>query len=222
MSNVRSRLQALVLDLDGTLLDDRAAIQAAFPAFLDAHRHLLSGESSEDALRRWYEVSGRHWRRFELGELSFAEQRRARAREFLQVPFNDLEADEAFEHYGRAYEAAWTLAPKCTEFLERTAGMPKVIVTNGERAQQLRKLKVGALEDHFLAIVTPEDCGHWKPHPAIFLAALAALNLEASSCLMIGDDPSKDLAPARAIGMETFLVECGNSNRTLLHALGET
>ena len=215
-------MQALILDLDGTLLDDRAAIHAAFPAFVEAHRPLLGGESNSLGLERWYAISGRHWRRFELGEVSFLEQRRARVREFLRTPFTDQEADEAFEHYGQAYEAAWALVPSCAEFLERTVGVPKVVVTNGDRTQQHRKLKVGGLRQHLLAAITPEDCGFWKPHPAIFQAALAALGAEPSSCLMIGDDRATDIAPAQALGMRTFLVECGNPQRTLLHALGET
>ncbi|MFZ5624392.1 MAG: HAD family hydrolase [Gemmatimonadota bacterium] len=42
-----------------------------------------------------------------------------------------------------------------------------------------------------------------KPAPAIFLGALAALDLPASRCWMVGDNPSADLAPAQALGLRT-------------------
>ena len=222
MSNVRSRLRALVLDLDGTLLDDRAATQAGLSAFVLAHRSCLGSVSDSEYLAKWNEASSRHWRRFELGGLSFSEQRRARIREFLGKELSNSEADASFNHYGQAYEAAWVLAPHCAEFLSRTKGIPKVVVTNGDPQQQRRKLEVGSLKQHVLGTITPADCGFWKPHPGIFRAALTLLGIEPESCLMIGDDPIKDIEPARALGMETYLVQIGNPNRTLLHAIGET
>ena len=187
-----------------------------------AHRSHLVGMADSEYLAKWNEASGRHWRRFELGELSFSEQRRARVREFLGTQLSDSEANASFNHYGQAYEAAWALAPHCAEFLERTKGIPKVVVTNGDPQQQRRKLEVRGLKQHVLGTITPADCGFWKPHPGIFRAALTLLGIEPESCLMIGDDPVKDIEPARALGMETYLVQIGNPNRTLLHAIGET
>ena len=143
-------------------------------------------------------------------------------RDFSNTPLTDAEADIAFEHYGHAYEASWKLAPECAEFLALTTGIPKVVITNGEREQQRRKLKVGGLENHLLAAITPADCGFWKPDPGIFCAALATLGVEPASCMMIGDDSARDIAPAYALGMKTFLVEIGSADRTLLHAARET
>jgi putative hydrolase of the HAD superfamily len=219
---VKLLVDALLLDLDDTLMDDRGAIRCAFAAFVDAHRTLLAGEDEEDALARWRAVSAVHWRRFERGEVSFIEQRRARVRDFLRAEFTDLDADAAFEPYRVTYEDAWSLVPACAPFLERTAHLPKVVVTNGEREQQLRKLQKCGILGRFVATVTPMDCGHWKPSHGIFQAALAHLKVAPSRCLMIGDDLERDILPAKELGMKTFHAERSNPLRTLLHALDAT
>jgi len=212
-------MRGLILDLDDTLLDERTASSIALEAFFDEHDKSWTGESKEAAQQRWRQISARHWCKFEAGETTFQGQRRARVREFLRLELSDTEADLAFEPYRLAYEAAWTLVPECDAFLARTQGIPKVIVTNGDKAQQLKKVRITRLHKHVLEVITPEDCGHWKPRPQIFLAALARLKLEPHECLMIGDDPVRDIQPALALGMQTFLVVAGNPVRSILAAL---
>lgn len=212
-------VQAILIDLDDTLLDDRAATRHALLAFVAAHRQALPLEDEADAIARWRRIMAAHWTRHERGEISFVEQRRARVRDFLALELNDSAADAAFEPYRLAYESAWSPVPECAEFVRRTALLPKVIVTNGDRSQQLRKIEATGLAEHFLGVVTPEDCGQWKPNPMMFSAALAKLNVDPSACLMIGDDPVRDIEPARRLGMRTFCVATGHPDRSLLHAL---
>jgi HAD superfamily hydrolase (TIGR01549 family) len=45
-----------------------------------------------------------------------------------------------------------------------------------------------------------------KPSPAIFERALEACGRSARECVFVGDNPERDLAPARALGMKTVLV----------------
>ncbi len=134
----------------------------------------------------------------------------------------DSEADAAFEPYRLAYEDAWSPVSACAQFLEKTAHLPKVIVTNGEREQQLRKMLKCGISSHVIATVTPMDCGHWKPSHGMFLAALAHLKVAPGRCLMIGDDLERDIRPASELGMKTFYVEPNNPLRTLLQAIDAT
>lgn len=207
------RTKALLLDLDGTLLDDRAATRAGLEAFLTFHARTDTGFSRDEQLSLWRSISARHWQCYETGEITFAEQRRRRVREFLGRPLSDEEADEAFEPYRDSYERSWRLLPGVAEFLVRTKHIPKAIVTNGDREQQLRKAKRIGLHEHVVGVVTPSDCGHWKPHPSIFLAAASMLRVSPNDCLMIGDDPIRDIEPAKALGMDCLLVEAGYEDR---------
>lgn len=176
-------MRGILLDLDDTLLDDRTATRVALSTFLSAHRLAWADESEEEALQRWRDIASVYWQRFEKGEISFHEQRRARIREFFKSTFSDAEADLAFEPYRLAYESSWSLTAECRAFLERTTNIPKGIITNGDREQQLRKVQATGLDKHVLGVITPMDCGHWKPRPEIFLAALALLNLEPANAI---------------------------------------
>ena len=49
--------------------------------------------------------------------------------------------------------------------------------------------------------------GKTKPHPAIFLSALSELGIRAEEAAMVGDSPEDDIAGARALGMQAFLVD---------------
>jgi HAD superfamily hydrolase (TIGR01549 family) len=49
--------------------------------------------------------------------------------------------------------------------------------------------------------------GKTKPHPAIFRAALDRLGVRADEAAMVGDSPEDDIAGARALGMQAFLVD---------------
>jgi HAD superfamily hydrolase (TIGR01549 family) len=55
-------------------------------------------------------------------------------------------------------------------------------------------------------------CGSWmhgwiKPHPSIFEAALAALDVGVREAVMVGDSYRDDIAGARALGMRAILVD---------------
>lgn len=214
-------MRAILLDLDDTLLDDRHATQTALDEFMTFHAEALPGVSRDHMLALWRSIAARHWLRYESGEITFVEQRRERVREFLRRPLTEEEADEAYRPYGEAYAASWRLLPGVTEFLATMRHVPKVIVTNGEREQQLRKLRVTGLSEHVVGVVTPADCGQWKPHPTIFLTALRLLGVEPGECLMIGDDPVRDIEPAKRLGMRCLLVEAGYAERSFSNVARE-
>lgn len=139
-------------------------------------------------------------------------------REYLGIELEDVAADEAYGAYQRGYESAFRLLPSVAAFLNRTIDIPKVIVTNGQREAQTKKIRATQLQSHVVGLVTPSDCGHSKPTAVIFEAALAMLQLRASDCLMIGDDLARDIEPARRLGMSSFHVQPGDN---LLDALAE-
>jgi len=56
------------------------------------------------------------------------------------------------------------------------------------------------------AVVCSSHAGSAKPDPAIFGAALAALDVPASATLHAGDDPVADVQGARTAGLSAVLV----------------
>ncbi len=143
-------MRPVLLDLDDTLIDDRRSTAVAFEAFVHAHRARLEDQPFPALLELWRQALQQYWVQYERGELSFAEQRRMRIRSFLGGNLSDVEADNAFQPYLVAYEASWELLPGVSEFLEQSSNVPKVILTNGDREQQRRKVCCTGLDRHVL------------------------------------------------------------------------
>lgn len=177
--------RALLVDLDDTLIDDRGAMAAAVLQ-LRAQRELAPEVEDSALVHMWDSVGRQVWHAMELGQITFQEQRRLRLRQVFQLRISDDAADSLFADYLAHYEHAWSLLPGAREFLEATAHLPRVIVTNGNKPQALRKIAKLGLTNQFLAIVTPEDCGARKPDPRIFLHALSLLGVNAEDAVMIG------------------------------------
>lgn len=87
----------------------------------------------------------------------------------------------------------------------RGAGYRLAVVSNyahgGVLREALGRLGILPLLD---ATVVSGDVGYLKPHPAMFEAALAALGVDASQCVMVGDDPTCDVEGARKAGMRAI------------------
>jgi ribulose-1,5-bisphosphate 5-phosphatase len=55
--------------------------------------------------------------------------------------------------------------------------------------------------------VSSREHGRTKPHPTIFRAVLDRLEVEPSEAAMVGDSPEDDIAGARALGIQAFLLD---------------
>jgi HAD superfamily hydrolase (TIGR01509 family) len=66
--------------------------------------------------------------------------------------------------------------------------------------------KLLGMAGHVDAIVTSNDAGHLKPHPAVFEMAIRASGAEPARCVVIGNKEENDILPALALGMRAILV----------------
>lgn len=118
------------------------------------------------------------------------------------------EADEwgrvAHERYHRfqhslihAYDAP---APALAAL--KDAGYKLALVSNYAHTEVLRDalLRLGLLQ-HFDALVVSADVGYLKPHPRIFDAALASVDVTADEAVMVGNDIECDVEGAKKAGI---------------------
>jgi HAD superfamily hydrolase (TIGR01509 family) len=63
--------------------------------------------------------------------------------------------------------------------------------------------RVGA-QKYFHHFLSSADLGYKKPDPHFFTAITERLNLEPAKCVMIGNLYEKDIAPAKAAGLQTI------------------
>lgn len=84
--------------------------------------------------------------------------------------------------------------------------LPMVLVTNfyGNMHTVLEEF---GLDHLFKDVIESSVAGVRKPDPEIFRLGVAALGLDPSETVMIGDSPDKDIIPAQSIGCHTILLQ---------------
>jgi HAD superfamily hydrolase (TIGR01509 family) len=183
-------VEAVVLDMDGTLLDTEGAYRAAFLQSAAALGHAvdeafyatLVGVSSRD---RGALVAARYGPGFPWAECL----RDYRARKALLLA-NGV----------RAKPGAAELLAECA-----ARGLPCAVATSATRRTALLALDRAGLLGAFAALVAREDVAEGKPHPALFLRAAEALDTPPSRCLAVEDSPPGVVA-AQMAGMRVVMV----------------
>ncbi len=208
MTAPRMALRAVLIDLDGTLIDTAPDLAAAanrmraefdLPALPVARIASFVGRGAEKLVHRALTddpdgcVSGE---RFDRGRDAF------------------------FRHYhtvnGR-FAAVFEGVPRALEQL-RSAGLKLGCVTNKPREFTLPLLETVGLASSFDAVVAGDDVQEKKPHPELLLAACDRLQVAPAATVMIGDSIN-DVLAARAAGMRVVLVETGYNEGEHVRAL---
>lgn len=119
-------------------------------------------------------------------------------------------------HAMALYDAYWdnfltymVPSPGIHEFIAKVKadGVKIGIATDMTAHIQYRKLKQLQLLDKVDFIVTSEEAGVEKPDQKLFLLCVQKAGCKPHECLMIGDNPQKDIEGAKAVGMHALLYE---------------
>lgn len=109
--------------------------------------------------------------------------------------------------YWRTFLSNAILFDDVKELLDdvRLAGIPTAIVTDLTSQIQFRKIVYFGLDHYFDYIITSEEAGYDKPHPAPFQIALEKMNPKGNCIWMVGDNPVNDIQGGRdTIGAVTL------------------
>jgi putative hydrolase of the HAD superfamily len=177
-------LQAVLFDLDNTLIDRNAAFHDCIQAqFCDA--------ATRAELVRLDQ--GGHGDRAVL--FSYWEQQTARTinqARFGQLMAEHIESDDVLIQVLQKHSKTLKLG----------------LITNGGSETQRQKIRATGLE----AVFSPEriwisaEVGLAKPNAAIFLRACQALEVRPADCLYVGDHEHDDFRGARNAGLQARLV----------------
>lgn len=91
----------------------------------------------------------------------------------------------------------------------REKGLKLGIISDAPRNKAWQRLILTGLENEFDFVITYSDTQEHKPHPSSFTLALKKLGVLPDAVLFVGDNPSKDIKGARAVGMRTCLAKYG-------------
>ena len=105
------------------------------------------------------------------------------------------------------------ILPGTRDSLDRIRELYAVAVISNSDGKIDAVLRRCGICDCFASITDSGTVGHEKPHPAIFAAALRAMNADPARSLYVGDVYSVDYLGARAAGMQAVLFDVAGAYR---------
>lgn len=187
-------VQAVLFDLDGTLIDSAPDLGAA----ADLMRTSRGLTSIDPSVYRPMAGAGAR------GMLSVA---------FGMTPdhpdFNTLR-EEFFVNYGRSLTQNTLIFPGVAALVDTLvqSGTPWGVVTNKAERFTTPLTKSMSLFASAGAIISGDTTAHSKPHPLPLLEAARRLNVAPERCVYVGDD-ERDIVAGLAAGMGTVAATYG-------------
>lgn len=207
-------LDAVLLDLDDTLLDERPGREAGravlLAALCDARPALadepLGAELDRQSHWFWSDPARHAAGRLDLGAARLAIVRRVLERFGVE---DDALAEDAVRRYLAVRDAALTWMPGAPAALAALrAAVPRLaLLTNGAADAQRAKLERFALASHFDHIQIEGAAGFGKPSPRAFRYALAALGAAPERAAMVGNDFEFDVLGATRAGLAAVWID---------------
>ncbi|TFD59032.1 HAD family hydrolase [Cryobacterium suzukii] len=200
--------RVVLFDLDDTLFAHRAAVAAGILLHLDRVGGAFAAGDRTAATVLWDALEEEHYHSYLAGALTFAGQRRTRARNFaasFDIALTDTEADEWFDEYFQSYRASWRLhddaLPCFDELAEMIPGVRFGLITNGDPVFQGEKIRRVGLADRFEHVVASGALGFAKPDARIFEHACALFGVLVEETVYVGDRLRTDAMGAAAAGL---------------------
>lgn len=198
--------RAILIDLDGTLVDSAPDIAAA------ANRMLAELGAPP--------LPGSKVRSFIGNGVPTLVRRTLAATPCLKDADQDLALAAFYRHYSDCNGRHGAPYPGVLQGLSalHRLGYRLACVTNKPQGYTLPLLEISGLSSFFSAVVSGDAMPEMKPHPAPLLSACRMLGVEPDDCVMVGDS-EVDVAAARAAGMPVCIVRYGYHGRAGLAAL---
>ena len=225
---MRPMTAALLLDMDDTLIDTKAAMVAAGAVAVASLWPEAGDEMQHAAGVHFHGDPAGFFGRFTTGELSFAEMREARIADLVEV-FSFTAIDDAIRRFEDVYAPAFfanvRLFDDALPLLSAAtaAGIPLGLLTNSAADYTHRKLEISGLEGVFGVVATRDTLGFGKPDPRAFRHACELLGTAPNETLYVGDHVEIDAIAAKDAGLYAVWLRRDQGDRPgarLAHAHG--
>jgi HAD superfamily hydrolase (TIGR01509 family) len=184
-------VDAVLLDMDGTLLDTEKVYFDSLVAALNACGY------SDGVVALCHAMVGLPGPVCE-----------AMLREHYGAAFPLEAVNQTFlEHRDRMMQSGLPLKPGTLDLLDALAASerPMAIVTSSSRRSAERNLTLAGIRERFETLLTLDDVTHGKPDPALYLKAAARLGVIPAACVAV-EDSNHGVTAAHAAGAITLMV----------------
>ena len=193
---MRVNVDAVVFDLDGTLLDRRRSFERFVRDQWERFADCLDTAEQDQYVQTL----------IELDCDGYAPRKSLFTGVTARFGISPGVAETLLDDYRSGFPNACVLFPDAAQTLSvlRTSGLKLGLITNGSIRMQSRKLQCLALAAMFDTVLISDAEGISKPDPQIFHRALDRLNVSPARSVFVGDHPEVDVAGARAAGMQAI------------------
>ena len=198
MSLTQVAAEAVLFDLDDTLLDHKTAAA-------QATRWLAQyiGRNPDELVALWREAVQVHYDRWLAGELTYDQMVHARLRHAIDPHLDMASALALFTRYFEVYRSSWQAFPDTLACLKDLTPLKLGIITNGRDTEQLEKLQTLGLTDYF-SVVSVCRVGCFKPDPVLFHEACHQLGVSPERVVCVGDSFRVDYQGAVNAGLQAL------------------
>jgi putative hydrolase of the HAD superfamily len=212
--NTPSLPQAILFDMDDTLLTDTANASQCWQAALDHFADRLALTETSQALAAIQEHGRWYWgdlERHRLGRLDIHTARREIVAEVLArmgIADHTL-AHEIADLCSHLREEAIAFCDGASDALchLRQRGVKLALLTNGGAPMQRRKIERFGLAAHFDCILIEGEFGAGKPDERVYRHALAQLGARPADAWMVGDHLEWEVAAPQRLGIFSIWVD---------------
>ncbi len=198
----------IIFDLDDTLVDsEQGHIKAINFLYQD---YFPNVQPKFDISTIWLNVTDQYLELYFKGELSLKQQRVARIQKFWEIcgaKLNRESARKIYETYDKYFLNSCLNFDDTIKTLQQLSKFELMIISNGNYADQIYKLKNNNLLKYFQQIFISDRVGFSKPDKRIFQFVANELNTRLSNCLYIGNSYPMDYIGARDAGMKSIWLD---------------
>jgi putative hydrolase of the HAD superfamily len=200
-------VDGVLFDVDDTLVDTHGAFAQALAAVSRTWLPELDPARDVEVLDHWRADAGGRYRRYTRGEVSYRDQRMARANDLHATFGGPVLDDAAYDEWNTLFEdrftGAWAAHDDAAAVVRRLldAGIVVGALTNAATEYQVRKLTRAGLIDDVPLLVGVDTLGFGKPDPRVFAEACRRLGTSPERTAYVGDELDVDARAATAAGL---------------------
>lgn len=211
--------KAIFFDLDDTLIFYEQSYETAWKSIISARAERLGKTAPQEIYQTIRACSSWYWNDLERHRTGRLDLRKAR-RDVVRLAFERLGrdnyalADDIADAYSDERETGFYLIPGALEVLTalRERGIKLALITNGAGEVQRAKIDRYNLAPYFDNILIEGEFGTGKPDERVFRYTMEKLDVKPAGAWMVGDDLRFDIAPCRALGIYSLLVQGYSDN----------
>lgn len=194
-------IEAILIDIDNTLLDFRKCSRIALKHGLD----IYGIEYRPEMYPTFERINNALWYEIELGTLDIAGLYKVRWNRVFNALGIDVDGEEFEEHFVRFMHDAAEPVDYAHETLTYLAQKYRVYAaSNAPLEQQRKRLTDAGMMSCLSGLFTSEELGCSKPDSAFYTACFDRMgNPAPESVMAIGDSIHADITGATAYGMKT-------------------